>query len=150
MLVHVASLYLAGSALAGAVLPQIPLGNARVTLPTIESLSLPAEHAIRLAEHIAALPERRLVETGPSDADRFWVTEGEKALLTYRGIRFVDVTDSALSFFEPTSIASAEPLPTSFKHSLADFEPLFANISTSRMRERLTKFSRCGDAARPV
>ena len=60
------------------------------------------------------------------------------------------MTDSALSFFEPTSIASAEPLPTSFKHSLADFEPLFANISTSRMRERLTKFSRCADAARLV
>ena len=60
------------------------------------------------------------------------------------------MTDSALNFFEPTSIASAEPLPTAFKHSLTDFEPLFANISTSRMRERLSKFSRCANAARPV
>ena len=84
MRASLAALYLAGSVLGGAVLPQIPLGGPRATLPTIDSLAgLTAEHAIRLREHIASLPERRLVEIGPSDAERMWISEGEKALLTY-------------------------------------------------------------------
>ena len=85
MLIPFTALSFAGVALAGAVLPQIPLSIPRATLPTIESLAgLSAEHADQLREHIASLPERRLVEVGPSDADRLWISEGQKALLTYQ------------------------------------------------------------------
>lgn len=59
----------------------------------IEPIQLTDDRLRRLLdEHIASLPERRLVrlsEDGPALA----ISEGEKALLTLQGKKFVDVTD---------------------------------------------------------
>lgn len=54
--------------------------------------ALPLEHAVHLEQFIAELPEVVQVRLG-EDEDPITMTEGEKALLTLTGTRFIDVTN---------------------------------------------------------
>lgn len=53
--------------------------------------SLPSSHAAQLAQHIAQLPEQRLIQL-EQDGQILQVTEGQKSLLVFQGIKFRDVT----------------------------------------------------------
>lgn len=62
------------------------------SLPLLSSLSLPSDQLSQLKSHIEGLPERRLVQLNVA-GEQVEISEGEKALLVYQGVKFVDVTD---------------------------------------------------------
>lgn len=57
--------------------------------------ALPLEHAVQLGQFIAGLTDEVRVSLG-DDEEPVTMTEGEKALLTLTGTRFLDVTDEQL------------------------------------------------------
>lgn len=120
-------------------------------VPSLSSLKdvLPTEHYLALVEHIHTLPELRRVALSDSPSEVYSVTEGEKALLTYAGIRFMDVTEEDGA---PAAAAAAAAVnsnskheykyPTKLKYTVEELdEKYYDHIDTDRMKERLTKFS---------
>lgn len=53
--------------------------------------TLSASDALQLAAHIDSLPEQRTVRF--ANGQEMTISEGEKALLSYQSIRYMDVTD---------------------------------------------------------
>ncbi|KAI5481879.1 peptidase family M28 protein [Pseudohyphozyma bogoriensis] len=104
--------------------------------PTLSSLGLSADVAARFQEHIDSLPERRLVKLA-EDAEPIEISEGEKALLTFKGVKFMDVTDEVVL---PLA-QSKEAFPTKLTYDAKFLKPLFKKIDTNYMKEFLTKFS---------
>lgn len=83
-------------------------------MPSLESVTLahnlPVSHAIQLEQHLAAHPEKRLIELqNPIDGQLqvLELTEGQKTLLRMNGQRFIDVTDRDNSLQQQQSITGA-------------------------------------------
>ncbi|GAA6028242.1 hypothetical protein JCM8097_006936 [Rhodosporidiobolus ruineniae] len=99
--------------------------------------ALPHCHRSKLDKHIASLPEVRLVKLAEDD-EPLAITEGQKALLTLAGKRFVDVTD------EEVTVALAQenkPFPDQTAYKVKDLQPLFDDISLKEMEKFLRSFS---------
>ncbi|ORY47192.1 hypothetical protein BCR35DRAFT_310950 [Leucosporidium creatinivorum] len=108
-------------------------------LPDLESTlsSLPSSHSSQLAQHLAALPEKRLIQL-TEDGDILQLTEGEKSLLVYHRVNFIDVTHHRAS---PTRVQPKSPYPTNFKHSASSLNSTFNHISIPKMQDFLSKFT---------
>ncbi|GAA5995276.1 uncharacterized protein JCM10292_005071 [Rhodotorula paludigena] len=99
--------------------------------------SLPIEHRTQLDAHLAAFPERRTVCLAADECVD--ISEGEKALLSLVGKRFVDVTDHA-----PATLSSAvgkDDYPSTIRYNATILEPLFKRISIPFMTDFLGNFS---------
>lgn len=105
----VSTLALATLSLSAPLAPaQLPFSSPSTSaLPPLSALSIPPQHLDQLLQHIASLPEKRLVQLA-HDAAPIAITEGEKALLLIAGKRFVDVTDE-VTFL---SVQEAEVFPS--------------------------------------
>lgn len=120
---------------------QIPLAAhdllATLALPTAIS------HQQQLESHIQSLPEPRrirYVDTLDGAIRDTTISEGQKALLVYHGIKFEDVTDDT----EPALVngdGAASNLPTTLLYSKQDLDPVYSLISTKRMKTFLSNFS---------
>ncbi|KDE09211.1 hypothetical protein MVLG_00533 [Microbotryum lychnidis-dioicae p1A1 Lamole] len=123
---------------------QIPFSDTSIAQPKLSLASLNIEPSLRsrLDQHIASLPEKRLVQLA-DDAQPIEVTEGEKSILVMKGIRFVDVTeeDPALVAAAQVAIAGQDAFPTKLSYSVKQAQPLFDTISLERMKTFLTRFS---------
>ncbi|GAA5983252.1 hypothetical protein JCM10908_000213 [Rhodotorula pacifica] len=129
--------------------PQIAFSTDSTPTPTLTSsllrsrtdiaaavAALPLEHALQLEQHIASLSEEVRVRLG-DDEEPITMTEGEKALLTLTGTRFVDVTNEQQ--FMTTTVQ--EVFPDKLSYSKKDLEPLFKRLDQSNMRKFLSSFT---------
>ncbi|GAA5853303.1 hypothetical protein JCM8547_000278 [Rhodosporidiobolus lusitaniae] len=131
---------------------QIPLGATRslssLVSPHLPSAlqsslartlaGLPVEHLYQLEQHVFALSDKRRVQLMVGDGETVELTEGEKALLTLEGVKFVDVTndvESAVGMYSKTDY------PSKLKHTAKDLDKLFKHISIDDMKTFITKFS---------
>ncbi|SCV72100.1 BQ2448_4794 [Microbotryum intermedium] len=134
---------------------QIPFLDNTVAKPSelsLASLNIEPSLRSRLDDHIASLPEKRLVQLA-EDAQPIEVSEGEKSILVMKGIRFVDVTEEDPALVAAANVAMADQgavisprlgknaFPTKLSYTLKQAQPLFDAISLSRMKTFLTKFS---------
>ncbi|GJN93250.1 hypothetical protein Rhopal_006297-T1 [Rhodotorula paludigena] len=99
--------------------------------------SLPVEHRTQLDAHLADLPQRRTVCTAADEC--FDISEGEKALLSLVGKRFVDVTDHAPGIL--SSAVGKDDYPSTIRYNATSLEPLFKHISIPFMTEFLGNLS---------
>lgn len=132
MRISIASIALCVAAVS-AVPYQQPLQEARY----IDSLARPVEHLDALNSHIASLPEQRRVRL--QDFSEHTITEGEKALLVYNGIRFEDTTEELQLPIQELAFREPHDLPTSLSLSVKELQSYFDNISVKRMKETLIK-----------
>lgn len=116
---------------------------------------LAPEAYVQLQEHIAELehiPRRRVRLADnvylPQDGlggSVYEISEGEKALLTLHRIRFDDITDDLDSQLTTQAVSSTKEdaaYPSSWTYSKKQLEKTYySNISTSRMKNWLAKFS---------
>lgn len=124
-------------------------------LPSLNSfrgILTPPEHA-KLVQHVESLPEQRIIELSEFEQDRYTITEGQKALLTFHGIKFIDVTDAFLSGVNAQAIMVAEDnndaasyttqhFPSNWTYGRDELQSKFYdNIDTSRMKSFLQAFS---------
>lgn len=124
-------------------------------LPSLESFqSLLGPDVYRqLVEHVQSLPERRIIALSDDPQDRHTITEGQKALLTFHGIKYIDITESV---FLETSSSNAAPIvdsnnseesndaafPKNWTYGRDELQKTFyKNIDTSRMKTFLQAFS---------
>ena len=124
----------------------------------INTLTRPDD--IRLAQHIDSLPEPRLVRFALEDGtiQQETISEGEKALLVYNGIKFEDATDevpSLHSYAGPGTFPLAceiefqlmcrdrylATFPETWTYGVKELAPLYKNISTARMTDALAHFT---------
>ncbi|PRQ74512.1 hypothetical protein AAT19DRAFT_14865 [Rhodotorula toruloides] len=98
--------------------------------------SLPVKLAAKLEQHIASLPEQRLVKLG-DDEESILITEGEKALLVLAGKRFIDVTEEDLTI----AVAEKQSFPSKLSYNTKALQSLFDDLSTSEMRRFLQSFT---------
>ncbi|SGY21513.1 BQ5605_C016g08245 [Microbotryum silenes-dioicae] len=149
---------------------QIPFSDTSIAQPKLSLASLNIEPSLRsrLDQHIASLPEKRLVQLA-DDAQPIEVTEGEKSILVMKGIRFVDVTEEDPALVAAAQVAIAgqgaskhtpfpaavhfqtvpdlcssnqtDAFPTKLSYSVKQAQPLFDTISLERMKTFLTRFS---------
>jgi len=70
--------------------------------------SLPTDDLAQLEKHILSLPERRKVKLD-ADSAPIEISEGEKALLTFAGKKFIDVTNDDDSTTVAVQSKSASP-----------------------------------------
>lgn len=127
-----------------------PLGD-RVRLPASESAHLVARLAelpkydlARLEQHVHAWTGPRTVRlrAGNGQAGQVVkVTEGEKALLTLAGIRYVDITAESDGDDDQHPLLDANRYPSRLSHNLTTLSPLFETISLTTMKEFLVKFT---------
>ena len=120
-------------------------------LPSLESFQplLGSLDYARLVEHVDSLPERRLVALSEHAEDRHFITEGQKALLTFHGIKFIDITESAslenepsTSHFEVNKGYDDAAFPSNWTYGRHQLDKRFYNnIDTSRMKSFLQAFS---------
>ena len=91
---------------------QIPLATSSHPLLDLDDWSFdwPSEHRSQLIRHVQSLPERRRVSVSPDE--EFWLTEGEKAILTLKGIKFIDVTDQSAISVQKANESGASELCT--------------------------------------
>lgn len=123
---------------------QIAFAAAPSLSPSIRSRSdiaaavaaLPLEHAVQLEQFIAELPEVVRVRLG-EDEDPITMTEGEKALLTLTGTRFIDVTNEQ----QTLTTAVREVFPNKLSYQKKDLEPLFKRLDQANMRKFLSSFT---------
>lgn len=86
--------------------------------------------------------EPRLLRVATSGKEEnHWSTEGEKALLRMRGVRFIDITDHQEMWEAEPAEVTKYIYPGQLAFDSKALQPLFANISTSRMKATLTEFS---------
>jgi len=109
------------------------------------------EDLARLAAHVEAHPEPRLVRW--ADGRQEWTTEGRKAVLIFNEGRrtFVDITDSPSPpdslplLLNPTLLSPPQSLnpafPLSIRFGAGSLAPLIDLIRPSRMKDRLTQFT---------
>ncbi|WAQ91565.1 hypothetical protein PtA15_14A449 [Puccinia triticina] len=139
------------------------LGDHALSRAQSESL-LADDHLEKLAAHVQAHPEKRLIRW--VDGRQEWTTEGEKALLIFRDGRrkFVDITDSWLANdihaqafildsdpqqlnpnFVPHTTNQpklpADSFPKKITYGAEKLARLTRHIHTSRMEQRLKKFT---------
>ncbi|GAA5863194.1 hypothetical protein JCM3774_000806 [Rhodotorula dairenensis] len=98
--------------------------------------ALPLEHTVQLNEYIAGLTAEVRVSLA-DDEDPITMTEGEKALLTLTGTRFVDVTEEQQ--FLTTTVQ--EVFPDKLSYQKKDLEPLFNRLDLGNMRKFLSSFT---------
>lgn len=110
---------------------------------------LSVEDLNALTQHVASLPEPRLLRW--ADGHEEYLTEGEKALVIWyeKGRRFVDVTDqpptessqafSTLSLLP--SLATHHTFPTKISHGNRTLDSILKDIQTTRMKSRLTELT---------
>lgn len=120
-------------------------------LPSLESFQalLGSLDYARLVEHVDSLPERRLIALSEHAEDRQFITEGQKALLTFHGIKFIDITESALLENEPSASQfeinkgyDDAAFPSNWTYGRHKLDKRFyENIDTSRMKGFLQAFS---------
>ncbi|GAA6061379.1 hypothetical protein JCM10212_005833 [Sporobolomyces blumeae] len=112
-------------------------------------VQLPLKHLSRLDQHVQEWHHlARKVSIQPPDlaARRVSldITEGDKALLTLAGLRFVDVTDDDDDDDDddaPPPAFVGPGYPTSLSHNSTSLAPLFATVSTESMRAFLSTFT---------
>jgi hypothetical protein len=119
-------------------------------LPSLESFQsvLGQDDYDKLAEHVASLPERRIIALSERPEDVFVISEGQKALLTFHGIRYMDITDDVPSFEESDAAATMQAdisdaaFPSNWTYGRHELEKhLYSKIDTSRMKTFLKAFS---------
>jgi len=121
---------------------QITLGSSDALLlaNTLTRPELGSSDDLRLQEHIDSLPERRRIRL--QDLTEHAITEGEKSLLVYNGIKFDDITEELSSEqLLATSLSDKSLIPSELSFSAKDLKPYFDHIDTKRMKETLTKFT---------
>lgn len=84
--------------------------------------SLPTDDLAQLEKHILSLPERRKVQLS-ADSAPIEISEGEKALLTFAGKKFIDVTNDD----ESTTVAVQSKSMLSMFHSSDTKLTIFEN-----------------------
>ncbi|GAA6062737.1 hypothetical protein JCM10212_005940 [Sporobolomyces blumeae] len=105
----------------------------------LEALSsLPTDDIDQLERHILSLPDRRKVQLAP-DAEPVEITEGEKALLTFAGKKFIDVTDD--SAVADLTTQKKQTFPAKLAYSAKALQSVLDSISTKEMKTFLTSFS---------
>lgn len=103
--------------------------------------SLPIDHLARLQQHVGALNEPRRVQF-EQDGHRFEISEGQKALLTLAGQRFVDVTSDFGLVYTMAPAAVSDRYPTSFKHSKKELESsIYKHINIEETKKFLRDFT---------
>lgn len=119
--------------------------QARLGLPTLSDLSstLSRTDYAQLLHHLSSLPEQRWVSFSEDPADRVLITEGQKALLVYAGVRFIDVTDEVAGLTaERASFSPKEDWPKKYTYGVKELEDrLFSHIDKERMLGYLKKFT---------
>lgn len=128
------------------------------SLPSLESFKaiLPPVEYAKLVEHIDALPEQRIIALSERPEDRYTVTEGQKALLSFHGVKFIDITDAVLSGldsqesvtasrtadvdYDDDDAASAFPSNWTYGRNKLQ-KKYYDNIDTKRMKSFLLSFS---------
>lgn len=115
------------------------------SLADLASALPPLEMAL-LLEHIHLLPEKRLVALSSGPEDVYEITEGEKALLTYHGVRFVDVTgyqtQEDVIANKKDDPKHLQNFPEKLQYGRKELEKRFYGaIDTARMKTFLSKFS---------
>lgn len=120
------------------------------SLESFQSLLLPLEYA-QLADHVASLPERRIIALSEQANDRYTITEGEKALLVFHNIKFIDITDAVLSGLDNDASPSVDiaetdvgdaAFPSNWTYGRHELQKhYYDNIDTSRMKAFLKAFS---------
>ncbi|GAA5938946.1 uncharacterized protein JCM15063_004372 [Sporobolomyces koalae] len=100
--------------------------------------SLPTDDLDQLERHILSLPERRKVQLTP-DSDPIEITEGEKALLKFAHLNFIDVTHDQQS--APITLQRKQSFPKKLSYSNKALSNVFDKISTHEMKTFLTAFS---------
>ncbi|BGP55713.1 hypothetical protein JCM8202_003798 [Rhodotorula sphaerocarpa] len=98
--------------------------------------ALDPSHAAQLQAHIASLAEPVRVKIA-EDQEPLAITEGQKALLTLAGIRFVDVTNER-SFVTTTD---QEVFPSKLSYSQKALKPLFDRLDLDNMHKFLSSFT---------
>lgn len=106
----------------------------------------------RLVEHVESLPERRIIALSEHEQDRHIITEGQKALLVFHGIKFIDITEG-LVLEDEVSATLGEALsinkdsndaafPSNWTYGREELQKkYYDNIDTSRMKSFLQAFS---------
>lgn len=125
-----------------------------LNIPSLDKLSLLLDDNLhsQLTAHVAAYPERRIVALLDSDGQvvQLDITEGEKALLVYAGIKFDDVTESTALPVETAApsakaldaVSGDSPFPSKWAHGHKELEKDFYNhIDKDRIMQRLRKFT---------
>ena len=126
-----------------------PANSVRPTRPTLLDIAatLPSDQHAALVSHIQSLPERRIIALSPDHS--IDISEGEKALFTLAGIRFIDITETASlasdTAFSPVAApdnTGRQPLPIKFTYGKETLEhDYYRHIDTHRMRTWLEKFT---------
>lgn len=130
------------------------------SLPSLESFKaiLPPVEYAKLVEHVDALPEQRIIALSERPEDRYTVTEGQKALLTFHGVKFIDVTDAVLSGLDSQESVTASRIadvdnndedddadsgfPSNWTYGRTRLQKkYYDNIDTKRMKSFLQSFS---------
>jgi hypothetical protein len=126
---------------------QVPLqspGKATLSLPALDELALPLQQLLQLQSYVDSLPEKRLVKLSQDHAGS-WITEGEKALLVFGGIRFIDVTEDSLTASTTAiknDLSEAEAaLPDHLAFNRTDLDAAFAELSVDRLKSTLKEFT---------
>ncbi|KAH9443684.1 hypothetical protein MJO28_014057 [Puccinia striiformis f. sp. tritici] len=129
----------------------------------VESL-MSDDHLDQFTQHVRAYPEKRLIRW--ADGRQEWITEGEKAVLIFKDGRrkFVDITDSWIAndllnsaftldsdpqLLNPNFVSHHDQLinkdsdsfPKKIKYGAEKLANFTGLIQTSRMEQRLSKFT---------
>lgn len=123
--------------LAAAAVSAVPFQQQTLQTRFIDTLSRPVKHLDALTQHIASLPEQRRVRL--QDYTEHDITEGEKSLLVYNGIRFEDITEEVDLPIQELVFRQPHDLPSNLSYTAKDLQPYFDNISTKRMKETMIK-----------
>lgn len=104
--------------------------------PSVLKDSLNPSDYEKLIQHVNGLPERRIIALSEHEQDRHLITEGQKALLTFHGIKFMDITEDVLNNVSPASGAGVlssddddDHLP--FSASASDLTSLSTSTTTT-------------------
>lgn len=138
------------------VAAQAVLNPSYAGLPSLESFQslLEADDYRQLVAHVNSLPERRIIALSEDAKDRHIITEGQKALLTFHSIKFIDITESISLEDTPSTEVSLQTSHNDNKESNDAAFPkkwtygreelhntFYRHIDTSRMRTFLQAFS---------
>lgn len=129
-----------------------PSSSASFNLPASESLlsssiesklaQLPLDHLSQLQEHISQWTEPRRIRLRAQDGSGGSIvdlTEGQKALLSLVGLRYIDITnedDSHVVLTKPST-----PYPSHLAHNASSLSPLFESISLPSIKDFLKTFT---------
>lgn len=105
---------------------------------------LPSTHLDQLQSHINEWTEPRLVHLRATDGqagETLNLSEGQKSLLTFAGIRYIDITDYSPSSETSSPSISTSPYPSHLSHNSTSLSPLLKSISLPSISTFLKRFT---------